>query len=68
VKENEMENVKIEVRVTEAELDKYIGTECEEYQEGCCVCETWREWEENEGVISIEVDRDELVSWLIIGE
>ena len=58
----------IQVPMTEAEMDEYIGTECEEYQEGCVVCDTCIECEENYGVIDVMVDKDKLVNWILMGE
>ena len=57
----------IQVPMTEAEMDEYVGTECEEYQEGCVVCDTWVEWEGNDGVIDVMVNRDKLVNWILSG-
>jgi hypothetical protein len=58
----------IQVPLTEEEMDEYIGTECEEYQEGCPICDTWIEWEEYDGVVSVMVDKDKLVNWILMGE
>jgi hypothetical protein len=59
----------ISVPLTEAEMDEYIGEDCEEYQEGRCpICDIWVEWKENDGVIDVMVDKDKLVNWILMGE
>jgi len=60
--------IMIQVPMTEAEMDEYVGTECEEYQEGCPICDRWIEWEEYDGVVSVMVDKDKLVNWILMGE
>jgi len=56
----------IQVPLTESEMDKYVGSECEEdYLEGCPICEAWRKWEDNDGTIDVIVDRQELVKWIL---
>ena len=59
--------IMIQVPMTEAEMDEYVGTECEEYQERCPICDTWIKWEENDGTIDVMVDRDKLVNWILSG-
>ncbi len=58
----------IQVPLTESEMYKYIGTECEDYQEGCPICDAWKEWDEYVGVVSVMVDKEKLVSWILMGE
>jgi hypothetical protein len=58
----------IQVPLTESEMVEYIGTECGENQERCIVCDKWFEWDENDGVIDVMVDKDKLVNWILMGE
>jgi hypothetical protein len=55
---------KVEVPMTYYEVEKYFGSQCDEYEPTCPVCHAWFEFHKNNQIITIYLERKDIIKLL----
>ena len=56
--------IKVEVPMTHYEVEKYFGQQCDEYEPSCPVCNAWFEFNKNNQIVTVYIERKDIIKLL----
>jgi hypothetical protein len=56
--------IRVEVPMTYYEVEKYFGPQCGEYEPLCACCNVWREFNFNNQVVKVYLERTDIIRCL----